>query len=101
MRPSLTRLLQAFVPFESVTSRLCRTIPRARAPRRHPREPGLNNVELIHLGDDRIRAAFKGVVAVDVVEEIIEARKGIWGDQNGGESLQFLSYLPHPRLLCG
>lgn len=37
------------------------------------------------LKDEEVRAVFRNVASVDEVEEVVEARRGIWGDRNGGK----------------
>lgn len=86
MRPSLARLLQAFTPFKPLKPTPWQTAAPVQPLRPPPRGSGLSNAEIIRLGDDRVRALFNGVDEADVVEEIIEARRGIWGGPSGGRS---------------
>jgi hypothetical protein len=66
--------------------------------------PGLEIGEIHSRTDDRIREIFKeevavgGAVAEAMVEEVIRARREIWGDRLGGECIPGCSYRSSHRL---
>lgn len=80
MKPCLPRLLQAVQPIKPQRCQVRVKITELRP----QRGTGLSNAEIILLQEDHIRKAFSEEKA-DVVEEIIEARREIWGGRNGGK----------------